>query len=124
MAAQLCDIYRILLIWNWTHLLVTLASVAFLVSLYFVVQINKIEFKDLGGCRRSSSSSSSSSREEKGYSGGEETGQWLVLRRKFMCKNQGIKIFFFTVDYIISSIICCCSTQNSAFNIESKYQFP
>lgn len=81
----------------------------------------KIEFKDLGGCRLSSSSSSSG--EEKGYAGGEEKGQWLVLRRKFMCKNQGI-IFFFTVDQIISLIICCCSTQNSAFNIESKYQFP
>lgn len=26
--------------------------------------------------------------------GGEEKEHWLVLRRKFMCKNQGIKIFF------------------------------
>ena len=46
----------------------------------------------MGGCRLSSSSSSSE--EEKGYSGGEEKRQWLVLRRKFMCKNQGIKNFF------------------------------
>lgn len=91
MAAQLCDIDRILLIWKWTHLLVTLASVAFLVSFILCSTDQKIEFKDLGGCRLSSSSSSSG--EEKGYAGGEEKGQWLVLRRKFMCKNQDI-IFF------------------------------
>lgn len=54
MVVQLCDIY-ILLIWNQIHLLDTIASsisfLAFLVSslISSVVQIERVEFKDIGG---------------------------------------------------------------------------
>lgn len=71
---QFCNIY-VLLILNQIHLICTLASVAFLVSsvISFVVEIKKVEFKDIGG---------GWSGEEKGEQGDEEKGEMVVLRRK------------------------------------------